>query len=239
MISGVGPPPEAPGSFGADQGQAPGADATDPVRPPTPPAFGGPSPADVDDDAVAEQTHLGGPPPAADAPAPYQGDTGAADQQAGWQQDGWQQQAATPGWYPVDAQHQRYWDGNTWTDHVAPLAGAAAAPGAAGAASSDDRTMALLCHLGGALFSFLVPLIIYLIKKDESPFVRHHGAEALNFAITITIAVFVCIPLMFVLVGFLLLPLVIVGGWVFAIIASIAAYRDEWYRYPINIRIIS
>jgi hypothetical protein len=34
-----------------------------------------------------------------------------------------------PGWYPVDATTQRYWDGTRWTEHVAPLAPPPSQPG--------------------------------------------------------------------------------------------------------------
>src|SRR5262249_14131163 len=53
--------------------------------------------------------------------------------------------------------------------------------------TSDDRTMGMLCHLLGALLSWLGPLIIWMIKKDQSRFVDDQGKEALNFQITLLI----------------------------------------------------
>ena len=52
----------------------------------------------------------------------------------------------------------------------------------------DDRTMALVCHIGGAVGSFLIPLIIWLIKKDQSKFVDDQGKEVINFHITFAAA---------------------------------------------------
>ena len=52
---------------------------------------------------------------------------------------------------------------------------------------SDERTMGMLAHILGGVTNFLGPLIIWLIKKDESPFVNDQGKEALNFQITIAI----------------------------------------------------
>jgi len=52
----------------------------------------------------------------------------------------------------------------------------------------EDKTMAMLCHLLGILTAFLGPLIIWLVKKDQSPFVDDQGKEALNFQITLVIA---------------------------------------------------
>lgn len=150
-----------------------------------------------------------------------------------------------PGWYPTPDGQQRYWDGTQWTDHVAPAAPvgqpqpmAGPVPGAP-MGGTDDRTWAVLAHAGAILFGFLAPLIIYLVKKDESPFIRHHAAEALNFSITVFIAFVVSFILIFVLIGLLLLPVVGIGSLILAIMAAIAANRGEWYRYPINIRMIS
>ncbi len=99
-------------------------------------------------------------------------------------------------------------------------------------ASQDDRTLALLSHLGALLVSALVPLIVFLIKKDDSPFVREHTRQSLNLQIMLLIAGAVCGLLMFVLVGFLLLPLVVIAGWVLQIIAAVRASNGEMYRIP-------
>ncbi len=53
----------------------------------------------------------------------------------------------------------------------------------------DARTWAMLCHIGafaGYIIPFghiIAPLVIWLIKKDESPFVDDQGKESLNFQI--------------------------------------------------------
>jgi uncharacterized protein len=102
--------------------------------------------------------------------------------------------------------------------------------------SKDDRTMAMFCHLGG-IFGFLIPLIIWLIKKDESRYIDHHGKEALNFHITMLIghvigAVTICFTFGLVSIAVYVIALV------FSIIGAMAANRGEWYRYPISIRFI-
>ena len=144
--------------------------------------------------------------------------------------------ATPPGWYPDPSYpgHQRYWDGTQWLGQPVPLAPYAVAV----ANPSDDKTMALIAHLGQVFGGFVVPLVIYLIKKDTSPFVRHHAAEALNFSITTAIASIVCIVLIFLIIGLLLLPVLIIGHLVFVVMAAMAANRGEWYRYPINLRLV-
>lgn len=145
---------------------------------------------------------------------------------------------AQPGWYPTGDGWQRYWDGTQWTEHQAPVA-AAATPYYQARNASDENMLAVITHIGGALVGFLVPLIIYLIKKDESPYLRHHAAEALNFHITFAIAMMVSFVLVLVLIGFVLMLLLIPIFWVFTIIAAVAANRGEYYRYPLTIRIIT
>ncbi|ASU86339.1 DUF4870 domain-containing protein [Nocardiopsis gilva YIM 90087] len=104
-----------------------------------------------------------------------------------------------------------------------------------GPANSDDRTMALLAHLGGLFLGFLVPLVLYLVKKDESPFVRHHAAQALNFQILVFIGYFVSGLLMMVFIGFLTFVAVWIASIIMGIKAAMAANNGESYSYPVSI----
>jgi uncharacterized protein len=110
--------------------------------------------------------------------------------------------------------------------------------------SKDERTWGMLCHLiafSGYLIPFgsiLGPLIIWMIKKDEMPFVDDQGKESLNFQITMLLAVIVSVILMFVLIGFLLLGVLVIYQIVVIIMASIKANDGVKYRYPYTIRFI-
>ena len=106
--------------------------------------------------------------------------------------------------------------------------------------NSGDRLLAVFCHLS-FLFGvgFILPLIVYLVKKDESPFVGTHAREVLNFHLSLVIYMLCSIPLMFVLIGFLTFFGVIVVGIVCAIIGAIRASKDQLYHYPLTIRMIS
>lgn len=109
--------------------------------------------------------------------------------------------------------------------------------------SDDDRMMAMLCHLLAIFTGFIGPLVLWLVKKDSSPFVAHHGKESLNFQITLLL-VMTCLGaatfiLMFVLIGIVLVPVLIlvpVLALVAEIIAAVAAQKGEWFRYPCCIR---
>jgi uncharacterized protein len=52
--------------------------------------------------------------------------------------------------------------------------------------SQDDKTMGMLAHVLG-IISFIGPLVIWLVKKDQSQFVDENGKVALNFQLTMLI----------------------------------------------------
>lgn len=108
------------------------------------------------------------------------------------------------------------------------------------AVSQDDRNLAMLTHLSGILLGFIVPLIIWLTHKDrpEKSWLSAQAVEALNFQITIAIALVGCSVLAVILIGALLMPLVWVFSLVFCIIAGLAASRGESYRYPVALRLV-
>ena len=99
-------------------------------------------------------------------------------------------------------------------------------------ANSDDTIWAILAHLSYFLLPFIGPLIIYLIKKDQSPFVRAHAAQALNFHITLLIASIVSAILILLVIGIVMLIALGIAGVVFTILAAMAAGRGQPYRYP-------
>ena len=115
---------------------------------------------------------------------------------------------------------------------------------ATGTPDKDERTWGMLCHLlafSGYLIPFgsvLGPLVIWMLKKDEMPFVDDQGKESLNFQLTMLIAVIVSAILCFVLIGFLLLGVLIIFQIVVIIMAAIKANDGVKYRYPYTIRFI-
>ncbi|MFP6872938.1 MAG: DUF4870 domain-containing protein [Verrucomicrobiales bacterium] len=110
--------------------------------------------------------------------------------------------------------------------------------------NKEERTWAMLCHfsvLSMFVFPFgniLAPLIIWLIKKEEMPFVENQAKEVLNFQISITIYLIVAALLIIILVGIPLLIGIGIFNIVITIIAAIKANEGKNYRYPINLRII-
>jgi uncharacterized Tic20 family protein/DNA-directed RNA polymerase subunit RPC12/RpoP len=106
------------------------------------------------------------------------------------------------------------------------------------APTKDECNSAMLLYVLAIFTGFIGPLIIWMMKREESKFVDHHGKQAMNFAFTFAIAmvclVIVAIPVGIVTfgIGFFLIALLALGGRVGALIVEITsamkASRGEW-----------
>ncbi|MBS0395102.1 MAG: DUF4870 domain-containing protein [Proteobacteria bacterium] len=113
-----------------------------------------------------------------------------------------------------------------------------------GAPGREERQWAMLCHLSAMLMyctavgGFIAPLIIWLLKRDEMPFVADQGRETLNFQITTLIALMISGLLMLVLIGFVLFFAVLACHFVLTIVATVKSSEGVPYRYPFCWRLI-
>lgn len=109
----------------------------------------------------------------------------------------------------------------------------------------ESRMWAMLAHisaLSGVIIPFgciLGPLIIWLIKRDEMSFVNDQAKEALNFNISMTIYAIVAGMLIFVAIGIVLLPVVLIAWLVLTIMAAVKANEGIAYRYPLTLRLVN
>ena len=114
--------------------------------------------------------------------------------------------------------------------------------------SDEDKQMAMFVYLLGIFTGFIGPLILWLIKRDQSKFIDYHGKEMVNFSITLAI-VGVCIAaiggpvvvLTFGLAALIVVPLLMavnIYAIVMIVIGAIKANRGEWYEFPISLRLI-
>ena len=107
--------------------------------------------------------------------------------------------------------------------------------------TDSDRKYAMAIHLTALLgvvihLALLVPLVLWLVRKDESTYVDDHGREMMNVFLTGLVLVPVCVV---TIIG---IPLAI--AWVIAtfigfIRGAVAASRGEYFRYPMTIRFLS
>ena len=123
---------------------------------------------------------------------------------------------------------------------------AEASPDGSVAATADDKQWGMFAHLAALLgllvggFMFVGPLIVWLVKKDQSRFVDYHGKESLNFQLNILIYYLLTLVVTIATCGitFPLPLLVLIWSIVMPIMAGLAANRGEMYRYPLTFRMI-
>ena len=102
--------------------------------------------------------------------------------------------------------------------------------------TGEAKTMALVAHLLNILF--LVPLLVWLLKKDSHPYVNDQGKEATNFSLICLIIHVVCSFTFFLCVPALISMALVVVQIVFGIMGAVAANKGEAFRYPVNVRLI-
>ncbi len=112
-------------------------------------------------------------------------------------------------------------------------------------AFSNARTWSVLCHASALLGVFLHfpghllgPLIVWLMKRGDSPEIDAQGKEALNFQISMLLYTLISGVFCLILIGFVFIAVLWVLNAVFVIIASIQASEGKFYRYPMTIRFI-
>lgn len=84
--------------------------------------------------------------------------------------------SAPAGWYAVSPGVLRWWDGAAWGPVAPPNTG-----------SIDQRTWAMLAHLGFLVLWFVGSLVIRQTIGPRSEVVRRHATEALNANLTLFI----------------------------------------------------
>jgi uncharacterized Tic20 family protein len=109
---------------------------------------------------------------------------------------------------------------------------------------SDQRMLVMLCHLlslCGYVIPFgniIGPLVMWLVKKDESPHVDLAGRDSLNFNLTLTLVAIVAVILVVVGIGICVLIVLPILHLVPVIIATIKASDGKHWRYPATIRFL-
>ena len=104
--------------------------------------------------------------------------------------------------------------------------------------SDDEKLFAMLIYVTSFFTTLIGPLVIWLVKRDESKYVDFHGKEYLNFVISYFIYGIVSTVLMVVIIGFILLPVVGIAAFIFTIIAAVKAFQGEKYRITLIFRLI-
>jgi uncharacterized Tic20 family protein len=160
-----------------------------------------------------------------------QNPTPPADGEPGMPSGGPQYGGPTPGQPPAGGMPPSYGDAQYGGQPAQPYRPTAMTP-------SDENTWSALAHFGGLVISFLAPLIVLLVKGNDSPRVRANAVEALNFQLSVLIYSVISSILIIILIGLLMLLAVGIGALVLCILAGIKALNGEDYRYPLTIRLV-
>jgi len=114
---------------------------------------------------------------------------------------------------------------------------------------ANEKTLGLVMHLiplaGFLLTSIsipfgnvIAPLVFWLVKKAESPYLDAHGKEVLNFQINVSVLSIVGFILSFVCIGIPMLIALGITAIVLIVMAAIKVNEGQFYRYPWIYRII-
>lgn len=109
----------------------------------------------------------------------------------------------------------------------------------------EDKQLLVITHLSQLLDfvtgigGFIVPLIIWLTKKDEIYNIDEHGKAILNFRISMFIYILLSIPLiLFLGLGILMLIAISFFYLIFPIVNAIKASNNQPIHYPLSIQFI-
>ena len=108
--------------------------------------------------------------------------------------------------------------------------------------TSEVRNWATLSHLSGFVVFLgippvLGPLAMWLLRRDV-PYAEYHAKEALNFNISFMIWSFIAALSILALVGFVLLPAVMIAWLILTVRGALRASAGEYYRYPMTLRFV-
>lgn len=118
---------------------------------------------------------------------------------------------------------------NEDTTHAPPVSTTSSLP------NDDEKLMAVLIYVTSIFAPIIGPLLIWLIKRDNSKFIDVAGKNYFNFEISYTIWAVIGTILIFVLIGFLIVPIVALLYLIFKIVAIVKAYNGEDYLPPLSI----
>ena len=110
----------------------------------------------------------------------------------------------------------------------------------------ENRQLLVFTHLSQLLDfvtgigGFIVPLLLWLVKKDEVFDMDRHGKAILNFRISMFLYLLICISFV-LLFGLGLLGFIAIGLFyiIFPIINAVRASNNQQPNYPLSIKFLS
>ena len=112
--------------------------------------------------------------------------------------------------------------------------------------TKEEQNWAMWLHLSQLagyvllpLVGLVAPIVIWSMKRTESPFLDQNGKVVINWLLSALIYFAIGLVLSLVLVGFLILIPLYVIGIVFPIIGAIKAAQGEIWNYPLSFRFLN
>lgn len=111
--------------------------------------------------------------------------------------------------------------------------------------SPEDRTMAAIGYWGSILFWFLPALVIFVIKKDQSAFVKKHALQSLVLNLVLVVA-WIALSISTIIIsfivpffGFLMMPGLVLGSLVYFIYLGYQTFQGEDPDVPMLTRVLT
>lgn len=113
-------------------------------------------------------------------------------------------------------------------------------------AQESERLYATCIHLTLLAYPImpfvivLAPLVMWLVRRNDSPFIDDHGRETVNFHLSLVLYALAIGPVALVTCGLgaVLWLAVYALGLVGMVLAAVAAHRGEYFRYPATLRLL-
>lgn len=110
----------------------------------------------------------------------------------------------------------------------------------------EERNWVVFCNLGGLItvsfLSLIIPLVIWLLKKNQSAFIEEQGKEIVNYQVSLSIYFLICAVVAMTVIGMVIavpaMFVLFVLNVIFVIKGAISASNGEKYLYPMNLRLI-
>lgn len=104
--------------------------------------------------------------------------------------------------------------------------------------TANDKLLAMFAHILPIFTAFIGPLLIWLLKKDDSPFIEEHSKNALNFQLSLLIYLLVSWILVLIIIGAFLIPIISTLNIIFCVIGGAKASNGSAFIYPFTIPFI-
>lgn len=112
-------------------------------------------------------------------------------------------------------------------------------PPVASPVATSDKALTLLCHLSVFVGApFLLPFIVWLLKRRDTDAVGAHAAEVLNFHLSFLLWSLLCVPLVWLGIGIVFVGALWLAGLILAVVGAVKASDGVLYRYPLTVRLV-